>query len=41
LPFSYIPSSYQTDDPAIFRQVQVYLKSPLFGDGWCWLLDLR
>jgi len=35
------PSSYQADDASTFRQDQVYSKSPIFKDGWCWLPDLN
>jgi hypothetical protein len=35
------PSSYQADDASAFRQDQVYSKSPIFRDGWCWLSNLN
>ena len=38
--FSLDTLSYHGDDASTFRQDQVYSKSPIFGDGWCWLLDL-
>src|ERR1700679_2769029 len=40
LPFSYThSSSNRADGFPNHRQDQVYSKLPIFGDGWCWLLD--